>query len=237
MAVAGCSNYSAIASVYVLGLSYQNASGNGLDITQTHMSETLRQQIGSAELAVRVGYFGMCVQQPGGLWLCSSSADELLEQIGGNNDPLALIKTGSKFREEVLFSPMLFISVVLSCLAMLLLATFPGWHEETDETTGSLVDVKPFPSRPVSQVALLFSFISSVLMLVTSLWQHVGCVGAATLAESAYYNNIKAEVGSGAMIMVWGSFTLTIVTMISLVAMIISIVILDRLSDESTVSW
>lgn len=145
MAVAGCSNYSAIASVYVLGLSYQNASGNGLDITQTHMSETLRQQIGSAELAVRVGYFGMCVQQPGGLWLCSSSADELLEQIGGNNDPLALIKTGSKFREEVLFSPMLFISVVLSCLAMLLLATFPGWHEETDERTGSLVDVETLP--------------------------------------------------------------------------------------------
>lgn len=54
---------------------------------------------------------------------------------------------------------------MLAFITFVLLATFPGWHVETNRE-GSDVDVKPFPSRPVSQAALAFVFIASVFVLV-----------------------------------------------------------------------
>ena len=232
MTVAGCSNYSAMTSIYVLGLSYRNSTNTGFDNVQANMSNILRQQMGSTRLGVRVGYFGMCARQPGGLWLCSSNADELVQQIGSENDPLALIKAASKFKGDLLFSAMLLISVALSVLAVALLATFPGWHEEKDERTGSLVDVKPFPSRPVSRIIYFFCFLSSMMLLVASLWQHVGCVGAATLADTAYFSKVKTEVGSKATTMIWASFILTLATTFGMKVMIGAIEVLDRLTDD-----
>jgi hypothetical protein len=60
------------------------------------------------------------------------------------------------------------IAIVLAFVTFILLATFPGWHVETNRE-GSDVDVKPFPSRPVSQAALAFVFIASVFVLVSFL--------------------------------------------------------------------
>jgi len=54
---------------------------------------------------------------------------------------------------------------VLAFVTFVLLATFPGWHVETNQE-GSDVDVKPFPKRAVSQAALAFVFIAAVFVLV-----------------------------------------------------------------------
>jgi len=54
---------------------------------------------------------------------------------------------------------------VLAFITFILLATFPGWHVETNQE-GSDVDVKPFPKRAVSQAALAFVFIAAVFVLV-----------------------------------------------------------------------
>lgn len=166
------------------------------------------------------------------LWLCSSDTAGLTEQIGPENDPLNLIGLASSFKSDVLFSGLIFMSIVLAFVCTLLLGTFPGWHEERDENTGSTVDIKPFPSRPVSQVALSNAFVAAILLLTASLWQHVAAVGAAAMAEAANYGNIKATIGTGAMAMGWIGFTFEMIATIGLLVMILSIIVLDRLTDD-----
>ena len=63
-------------------------------------------------------------------------------------------------------TPPSIVAIILAFVTFLLLATFPGWHEERDARTGSDIDIKPFPSRPVSQVALALIFIASIFVLV-----------------------------------------------------------------------
>lgn len=218
-------------NIYILGFSYANSTPPNLSPIGKNLSTTLSGIKGSAQLEVRIGYFGMCVRQRGIVWLCSSDANGLAQQIGSENDPLDLIGTASKFKDDVLFSGLLIMSVVLAFLSTLLLATFPGWHQEHDGS-GSDVDVKPFPSRPVSQVALSCSVVAALLSLVASIWQHVGSVGAAAMAETANYGNVKTNIGAGSMAMAWTGSSFMIVVAIGLWVMILSIIVLDRLTDD-----
>lgn len=99
------------------------------------------------------------------------------------------------------------------------------------DTVGSDVDVKPFPSRSVSQVALSCALVAAVLCLIASLWQHVGSVGAAAMAETANYGNVKSDIGAGAIAIVWIGFLLLALVAIALFVFILSIVLLDTLTD------
>lgn len=219
-------------NIYILELSYTNSTPSGLSDIGRNLSETFNAYKGSSQLDVRTGYFGMCVRQRGVVWLCSSDANGLAVQIGPENDPLNLIEAASKFKDNVIFSGLLFMAVVLAFVSIILMSTFPGWHEERDERTGSTVDVKPFPSRPVSQVALACSLVAALVLLVSGLWQHVGAVGAAAMAETAYHGNVRTSIGSQAVAMAWAGFTLTTVVTIGLLVMILSIIVLDRLTDD-----
>jgi hypothetical protein len=124
------------------------------------------------------------------------------------------------------------IAIIFAFLCFLLLASFPGWHEERDRSTGSEVDVKPFPSRPVSQSALALVFIASVFVLVSVLWQHTASVAAAQVAQDMGNGSIKSGVGTSAMVLGWFSFALLLIVTIGLLVMILSIHLLDRLTDE-----
>ncbi|KAJ4409932.1 hypothetical protein N0V91_002408 [Didymella pomorum] len=230
--LAGCSSYSTMTNVYILGLSYTNSSLAGLSPIGQNISTTFNSLKGASSLEVRTGFFGMCVRQKGVVWLCSADTNGLREQIGAENDPLDLIGTAAHFKNDVLFSGLLFMVVVITFAAFLMLSTFPGWHEARDERTGSDVDVKPFPSRPVSQAALACCFVAATLLLVSSLWQHVGAVGAAAMADAAFFGNVKTAIGSTAMLLSWIGFAVAAVSTIALLVMIISIIILDKLTDE-----
>lgn len=217
-------------NIFILGLSYSNSTPSDLSQTGRNLSDTLNGYKAAAQLEVRAGYFGLCIRQRGIVWLCSSNADGLTEQIGPENDPLNLIGAASKFKDDVLFSGLLFMAVVLAFLSIILLATFPGWQEEKDDLTGSVREVKPFPSRAVSRVVLAFSTVSAVLLLVAGLWQHVGSVGAAAMADMANYGNVRTEIGTGAVTMAWVAFTLTTLAAIGIGVMILAIMALDRLT-------
>lgn len=123
------------------------------------------------------------------------------------------------------------VAIVLAFVCFLLLATFPGWHEERDDD-GSDREVKPFPSRPVSQIALALIFVASVFVLVSVLWQHTASVGASTIAQDLGNGSVKSGVGTAAMILGWFGFALLIIVTIGLLVMILSIRILDQLTDE-----
>lgn len=124
------------------------------------------------------------------------------------------------------------VAIVLAFVTFLLLATFPGWHEEHDARTGSDIDIKPFPSRPVSQVALALIFIASIFVLVSVLWQHTASVAAAQVAQDFGNGSVKSGVGTSAMVLGWFGFALLIIVTVGLLVMILSIHLLDKLTDE-----
>lgn len=123
------------------------------------------------------------------------------------------------------------VAIVFAFICFILLATFPGWHAETDSRTGSDVDVKPFPSRAVSQVALALIFIASIFVLVSVLWQHTASVAAAQIARDLGNGSVRSGVGTAAMILGWFGFGLLVVVTIGLLVMILSIHLLDKLTD------
>ena len=122
-------------------------------------------------------------------------------------------------------------AVALAIIAIGLLLTFPGWHQETNET-GSEVDVKPFPSRLVSNLALAASVLATLLALVSMMWQHTASVAVATTVQDMGYGTIKSEVGAMAMALGWVGLGCIVVPTISVLVMILSIMSLDTLTDE-----
>ena len=127
--------------------------------------------------------------------------------------------------------------IVLSFICALVLAfCMPGWHEETDGT-GSVREVKPFPSRPMIELTRSCAFISTMLCLVAVLWQHVGAVGAAAMVESTGYGNIKTTIGTSAMVMGWCSAVLILLVTVLLSVLIWSIKLLDEITDEPTINF
>lgn len=223
------------------------------------MTNAIANIVGRAQLEVRVGYFGICVNPDGGAFLCSNNASSLASQISVDQDPLNLIWVASTFKDSIVFPYLMYVSfplaslrpnlpscplvangspnvdrivaIILAFICFILLATFPGWHEETD-SHGSEHDVKPFPSRPVSQVALALIFVASVFVLVSVLWQHTASVGASTIAQDLGNGSVVSGVGTTAMILGWFGFALFIIVTIGLLVMILSISLLDSLTDE-----
>lgn len=90
--------------------------------------------------------------------------------------------------------------------------------------------MKPFPSRPVSQVALAIIFIASIFVLVSVLWQHTASVAASTIAEDFGNGAVRSGVGTSAMVLGWFSFTLLIIVTIGLLVMILSIRMLSQMT-------
>ena len=122
------------------------------------------------------------------------------------------------------------IAIIFAFICLLLLATFPGWHEEETHEGGER-EIKPFPSRPVSQVALAIIFIASIFVLVSVLWQHTASVAASIIAQDLGNGSVLSGVGSSAMVMGWFSFTLLIIVTIGLLVMILSMAVLRHIMD------
>lgn len=122
-----------------------------------------------------------------------------------------------------------FISIPFAFIAFVLLYTFPGWHEDA-ESQGSEREVKPFPSRTVSHVALGCITVASIIALLAVFWQHMASTAAATMAEVFTYGAASGSVGAGAMVLGWLSFSLQMMTAIGLLVMILSIRVLSQLS-------
>lgn len=122
-------------------------------------------------------------------------------------------------------------AVSLAFIAVCLLFTFPGWHEELDEN-GSEREVKPYPSRPVSLIALAASTLASLLALVSMIWQHTASVAAATTAEGLGYGTVKSEVGATVLVLGWMGFALMALAAVGLLVMVLSINLLDQLTSK-----
>ncbi|KAF2835884.1 membrane fusion mating protein FIG1 [Patellaria atrata CBS 101060] len=231
--LAGCSSSSPlIPGIFLISMYYQNyVPTYSTAQVDPGVTAAIANIVGGAQMEVRVGYFGICVNNEGGGWLCSNNATALAESQSIDQDPLNLIWVASTFKDSIVFPYLIIVAIILAFVTFVLLATFPGWHEETNAATGSDIDVKPFPSRPVSQVALALIFIASIFVLVSVLWQHTASVAAATIAQDLGNGSVKSGVGTSAMVLGWFGFVLFIVVTIGLLVMILSIIVLDKLTD------
>ncbi|MCJ1446320.1 MAG: hypothetical protein MMC23_006825 [Stictis urceolatum] len=231
--LAGCSSSSPlIPGIFLISLYYKSYPPV-YDTAQVDpgVTSAISNIVGSAQLEVRVGYFGICINPDGGSFLCSNNASALAGQVTVDQDPLNLIWVASTFKDNIVFPYLIIVAIIFAFVCFILLATFPGWHEETDEH-GSERDVKPFPSRPVSQVALALIFVASIFVLVSVLWQHTASVAASTIAQDLGNGSVKSGVGTAAMILGWFGFALFIIVTIGLLIMILSIKLLDEIVDE-----
>ncbi|CAG8085351.1 unnamed protein product [Penicillium olsonii] len=231
--LAGCSSSSPqIPNIFLISLYYEKYNPvRDLAQVQPDVATALSNIVGGADMEVRVGYFGICVQPDKGSFICNANATALAEIVTVDQDPLNLIWVASTFKDAVVFPYLLIVAVILAFFCFILLATFPGWHEETDDN-GSEREVKPFPSRPVSQAALALIFVSSVFVLVSVLWQHTASVAASTIAQDMGNGSVKSGVGSSAMVLGWFGFVLLVIVTVGLLVMILSISLIRKLTDE-----
>ncbi|KAJ5766944.1 uncharacterized protein N7511_004560 [Penicillium nucicola] len=231
--LAGCSSSSPqIPNIFLISLYYEKYNPiRDLSQVQPDVATAISNIVGGAEMEVRVGYFGICVQPDRGSFICNANATALAEIVTVDQDPLNLIWVASTFKDAVVFPYLLIVAVILAFFCFILLATFPGWHDEIDET-GSEREVKPFPSRPVSQVALALIFVSSVFVLVSVLWQHTASVAASTIAQDMGNGSVKSGVGSSAMVLGWFGFVLLVIVTVGLLFMILSLSLIRKLTDD-----
>ena len=90
--------------LYLTELSYQ-ATPHSSPPEQVNpgLTSTFAALVNGSSLGVRAGYFGLCVQYAGGIWVCSSDSAGLARQFQPYQDPLNLIWTQAKFREGIIF--------------------------------------------------------------------------------------------------------------------------------------
>ena len=231
--LAGCSSTSPlIPGIFLISMWYEQFTPTyAPEQVDPGVTAAIANIVGNAQLGVRVGYFGICINKDGGDYICSNNATALVQGVSVVQDPLNLVWVASTFKDAVVFPYLLIVAIILAFFCFVLLATFPGWHEEHDRETGSEVDIKPFPSRPVSQVALALIFIASIFVLVSVLWQHTASVAASIIAQDFGNGSVLSGIGSSAMAMGWFSFTLLIIVTIGLLVMILSIRVLSQLAD------
>ncbi|KAL4723344.1 hypothetical protein ACLX1H_009836 [Fusarium chlamydosporum] len=201
--LAGCSSSSPlIPDIFLLSIYYKSYDAVP-DTAQVdyNLHSAIENIAGDASLQARVGYFGICINPDGGSWLCSNNATALAKEVDVDQDPLNLIWLAAQFKDMIVFPYLIIIAIIFAFVCLLLLATFPGWHEETD-SEGSDREVKPFPSRPVSQIALALIFISAIFVLVSVLWQHTASVAASVIAQDFGNGAVKSGVGTSAMVLV-----------------------------------
>ena len=102
--LAGCSSSSpGITDIFLISFYYQSYTPtfNTAQVDPAVVS-AIKNIVGGAQLEVRVGYFGICVN-PGGSFLCSNNATSLAAQTSIDQDPLNLIWVAETFKNSVVF--------------------------------------------------------------------------------------------------------------------------------------
>lgn len=227
--LAGCSSSSPMMpSIFLMSLWYDQGSPS-FDPAQADpsVSRAIGNIVGDARLEARVGYFGICINADGGSWLCSQNASSLASQVSADQDPLNLIWVADTFKGSIVFPYLLIIAIILAALVLLLLASFPVYEQESAEGPPR----KRLPSTFISQICLAIIFVAAIFVLVSVLWQHTASVAAATIAENFGNGWVSTGVGVTSMVLGWFGFALLIIVTIGLLVMILSMQLVEQLTD------
>jgi hypothetical protein len=103
--LAGCSSSAPlIPDIFLISFYYQpyNPSPSTAQV-DFKVYSAVATVVGNAKLAVRVGYFGICVNVNRGSWLCSNNATALANDINSEADPLNLVWLADQFKDMIVF--------------------------------------------------------------------------------------------------------------------------------------
>ncbi|KAK4122889.1 hypothetical protein N657DRAFT_483905 [Parathielavia appendiculata] len=236
--LAGCTT-EGLSDLYLLSLSYTGSASSAADntITNPNVSSAVAGLAGTGSaLQVRVGYFGYCLIH-GAIKSCSSDADLLAASLRGMDwsDPLNMLFVAKSFRNDTIFSGLIFISIILGIFCFGLLSTFRRRTElqvgSDGESEHERLEVRPFPSRRVSQSALILVLVASIFALVAALWQHLSSAATSTMAGTVMYGTVSGQVGAGAMALGWVGTALLIVVAVGLLLKILSMRVLELINQ------
>lgn len=113
--LAGCSSSSPqIPNIFLISMYYESYKPN-FDLSQVDpgVVNAISNIVGTAEMEVRVGYFGICVQPDRGSFICNSNATALAEIVTVDQDPLNLIWVASTFKDAVVFPYLLWVDLTI----------------------------------------------------------------------------------------------------------------------------
>lgn len=108
--LAGCSSSSPqIPDIFLISMYYERYKPTfNLAQVDPGVVTATANIVGGAEMEVRVGYFGICVQPDAGSYICNSNATALAEIVTVDQDPLNLIWVASTFKDAVVFPYLLY---------------------------------------------------------------------------------------------------------------------------------
>jgi len=138
-----------------------------------------------------------------------------------------LIWVADTFKGSIVFPYLIIIAIILAALVLVLLASFPVYEQEAADGPPR----KRLPSTFISQICLAIIFVASIFILVSVLWQHTASVAASTIAENMGSGSISTGVGVSAMVLGWFGFALLIIVTIGLLVMILSMQLVEQLTD------
>ncbi|KAL4803334.1 hypothetical protein BDV18DRAFT_162899 [Aspergillus unguis] len=109
--LASCSSHR-MRSVYLLELSYNDNLEHKEPAAANPLFYSLVGNISSTgDLAVRIGYFGICIATTSGSdtgsWTCRANATDLVLLVQPSQDPLNLLAIADNFRDKVIVSAMM----------------------------------------------------------------------------------------------------------------------------------
>ena len=131
----------------------------------------------------------------------------------------------------LIFSNASIIAQALAVITVILISTFPGWHDEVDDN-GSEREVRPFPSQTVVHSACGAAIAAVFFDLVAVLWQHIGAVAGIATAQHIAYGSVDVKIGATAMALGWLSFAFLVAASVGLLVTALSIAILDLHIDD-----
>lgn len=103
--LAGCSSTSPlIPDIYLISLYYtQYPAVFSKAQVDPGVTTAISNIVGQADLNVRVGYFGICVQPDAGAYMCNQNASALADLVSVDQDPLNLIWVAQTFKDAIVF--------------------------------------------------------------------------------------------------------------------------------------
>lgn len=109
LVLAGCSSsHPGLPNIYLVSLSYQNASVAGSSGINKNLGSLFTPLVGNAQLTVRTGYFGLCISSNNDGWTCGGDAAILAKSINATQDPLNLIAMSVLFKDKIAFSGLMY---------------------------------------------------------------------------------------------------------------------------------
>lgn len=108
----------------------------------------------------------------------------------------------------------------------------PGWHKETSENESD-IDVKPFASPNLLGWALVASFLSALLLLVSAVWLHSSAVAFVESVRNSGYGTIGTSVGTTSIVLGWLSLVLAALATCGVLLMAVAIKLVKDLEYSS----